>query len=109
VKSLAIIVGEMPFLERFADAIRSGRKTMTARTKRYGNAGDLLRTPCGLIKIVGVGRTTLGNVRDKHWHHEGVDSPEAFEAVWKQLHSRTGFDPERKVWLHRFEFVGDKR
>lgn len=98
----------LPFAERFERALLSGQKTMTARTKRYGNAGDLLETRVGLIRLLGVGRHTLRDIRDRYWREEGATSPSQFVTIWKMLHPRVGFDPDRMVWLHRFELVSNE-
>lgn len=96
----------IPFQPKFADPIRSGRKTTTARTRRYGEPGFRLRTSFGFdIVITAVQKTPLAVVRDLYWKQEGVDSPEEFEAVWNSLHPRKGFDSEQEVWLHHFHVL----
>lgn len=96
----------LPFMIRFHAAIREGTKTHTFRPRRYGQPGDRLKTPCGVIKLIAVTRTTAAFVRDNHWADEGVDSPEEFVHVWNILHPRKGFDPATKGYLHHFEYEG---
>ena len=98
----------LPFQAEFEEAIRSGRKTMTTRTRRYGKVGDILDTPFGAVRLLDVRRVCLGAVR-VHWYwDEGFDGPYRFEAAWARLHPRKGFDPDQRVWLHEFEFHGEK-
>lgn len=100
-------VRELPFLPRFESAIRAGEKTATARTKRFGSAGDALVTPAGIpLRLLEVTRVPLAYVRNCCWKEEGCDSPEAFEDVWRKIHPRAGFRPDQMVYLHRFEVVG---
>ncbi len=98
-----VIRAAMPFRARFAEAIRDGRKTATTRTQRYGWPGDRLETPFGVIRLRDVYEQTLGWVANHLWREEGVESPEAFIAVWRSLH-RGSWDQRRVVWVHRFEF-----
>jgi hypothetical protein len=93
-------------MPRFHGDIREGTKTRTFRSKRYGQPGDRLKTPCGVIKLLAVTRTTAAFVRDNHWQDEGCDSPEDFVQVWTIVHPRKGFDPDYKGYLHHFEYEG---
>ena len=95
---------ERPFLPEFEDAVLSGRKTLTSRTRRYPK-GEVLQSPFGRIRILSVVRVTLGGVRDLYWREEGCESPQDFERVWKQIHPRAGFRPKQLVWLRQFEVV----
>jgi len=97
----------LPFLPRFVPYIRAGDKTMTARSKPYGKAGDVLRTPAGPVRLLSVRHVCLGFVRDFCWDQEGLNSPQEFEEVWRQIHPKAGFDPGRKVYLHHFEHIGE--
>ena len=97
----------IPFLPGFHEPIRARRKTMTARTRKYGNPGDYLRSPAGLLRLVDVDRIPLRVVAERYWRQEGVDGPEDFARVWKQIHPQRGFQPEDLVWLHEFEIVAD--
>lgn len=94
----------MPFYDRFVEPIRSGEKIVTARTRRWGNAGDLLQTPAGVIRLLAVYKRMLGEVRDQWYLREGCASPEDFEAVWKTIHPRRGFRYNDLVYLHEFEY-----
>lgn len=95
----------IPFLPRFHDDVRSGRKTLTARTKRYGAPGDLLQGPGCVLRLVEVGPMPLAHVAESHFSEEGCESPDEFRAVWTQIHPRRGWEPHRLVHLHRFEVV----
>jgi len=59
------------------------------------------------FRITYVSQIFLWLVAKQWYQDEGCKSPEEFEQVWKALHPRRGFDPNQKVWLHRFVRVYD--
>ena len=95
----------LPFLPRFKQPILTGEKTKTARTKKYGEPGDLLDTPFGTVRLLAVERVPLAEVAAKHFAQEGLTSPEAFEVVWCDIHPGRGFVPTDLVYLHTFQMV----
>ena len=96
----------IPFLPEFLPKIRSGVKTATSRTKRYGRPGEVLEATDGIrIQLREVRETTLRNVSQYYFRQEGVSTPREFIAIWEALHSATGWTPNRKVWLHLFRYV----
>lgn len=91
-----------PFDPRFKEGLLSGSKTLTSRTKKLGNKGDTFRAFGGYFLLELVWREKLRRVRDLYYEEEGCSSPEEFEEVWKSLHPRKGFDPDLKIWVHKF-------
>jgi hypothetical protein len=97
---MAAALVEVPFLPRFNTPIALGAKRATARNKRYGRVGDVLKLPGGTGVLLYQERVTLGFVRDHMWRIEGVDGPAEFQAIWAELHPRVGWREHQKVWLH---------
>lgn len=95
----------LPFLPEFHEAIRGGRKTVTTRSEAYGAAGEIVDSPVGPLRLLEVRPERLHVVAHDHWREEGVESPEAFIAIWNRLHPRRGFEPDALRVLHRFEVV----
>jgi len=93
---------QIPFRPEFKDALLEGRKTMTARTKKYGNRGDQFEAFEVPFVILNVVERTLKEVADKFYKEEGVESPEAYKAKWAEIHPIKGFDPQQIVYLHSF-------
>ena len=93
----------IPFLPEFIPLIRDGKKTCTARTKRYGASLDVVDSPAGPLLILLVKRIPLSFIRDHYWEEEGVSNPDEFVRTWERLHPRAGFDGKRLVWLHVFQ------
>jgi len=95
----------LPFRPEFEEAIRSGVKTMTSRTRRYGRVGDVLDTPFGPVRLVRVDRLPLVDVACDRFGDEGFGTPVAFTEAWARIHPRKGFVPNQLVWVHEFELV----
>lgn len=95
----------IPFHPMFEKPLRNGTKTMTARTKRKGDVGDTFVAFGRTFILTEVRKVQLHVVRG-YYMHEGCDSPEHFEAVWKRIHPRRGYRPDDWVWLHEFDWAG---
>lgn len=98
---------ELPFYDRFIEPIKEGRKTMTARTKIYGEPGDVLDTPVGPVEIIRVIKAKLHVIKSYYYFLEGFESPADFVKCWEEIHPRKGYQPDWEVWLHQFRYVGD--
>jgi len=95
----------LPFQSHFHAAIRDGRKTMTCRSKKYGEAGDVVDSPIGPLRFTKVEPVKLGVVADDHWRNEGCNSTRDFIQVWNQIHPRKRFHADTIVFAHTFEVV----
>ena len=107
---------KIPFLPEFKEAILSGKKTATTRSKRYGKPGDILSmfsngfifTPQADSHVLThVVQVPLYVVASFFYKEEGLDSPEAFIEVWDRIHRRKKYEDDQKlkVWLHLFRGV----
>ncbi|MEE9401291.1 MAG: hypothetical protein V3V32_04655 [Dehalococcoidia bacterium] len=96
------------FKSRFRWPLLNGIKTCTARTRKMASVGDTFEAFGATFEIVLLERPTLLTIRDKMWVAEGCDSPADFEAIWRSLHPRMGFQPDRKVSVHHFKLVDCK-
>ena len=97
-------VVNIPFRPSFKDALVSGTKTCTARTKRYGAGGDRFLAFDQWFDLKSVTEEPLHVVADL-WQQEGCTSREHFIEVWESIHPGTGYRPEQMVFLHRFQLV----
>lgn len=93
----------IPFRPDFKEALLSDRKTATTRTKPYGKAGDRFWAVGALFELQDVSQVSLSFVAHGLWREEGLSSSEEFMHVWKQIHPLRGYDPDQRVWLHRFK------
>ena len=93
---------EIPFLERFRDALLEGRKTATSRYQRLAEPGDRFQAFGAVFRVTAVQKETVAHVAEWLWLREGVDSREEFLEIWRQLHPRRPEPLEDEVWVHDF-------
>jgi len=92
----------IPFSSQFKEAMLSGKKHMTTRTKRYGQVVDVFDAFGATFLILAVEKRELSNVAVYHFKDEGFDCMSDFVNCWIKIHPRKGFDGDQKVWIHRF-------
>lgn len=90
------------FRPTFAHAMRQGRKTCTSRPLKMASPGDTFIAFGAEFKVVRVEPRTLAQVRERLFQQEGCTTPGDFEAIWRSIHPRVGFEPQRMVWVHHF-------
>lgn len=94
---------KLPFLPQFKNPMLSGQKTITSRTRRYGQTGDTFLAWGEVFELREVIGVLLSSVRNRYYQQEGFPSPEAFQACWEALHPVKGYDPEQAVFAHSFQ------
>lgn len=92
----------IPFREDMQAAILRGAKTMTTRSKRYGEVGDFFKLGGRFYRLVSVRRVELGAIAHAYYRQEGCATPAEFRDIWVQIHPRKGWTPMEKKWLHEF-------
>lgn len=97
----------VPFKTQFRDMMLSGKKTMTSRTKRYGEVGDTFDGFGATFQITNVMRCSLLLVANEYYLEEGCNSDYDFVQLWKQIHPRKGFMPNQMVYVHTFEKLNE--
>lgn len=95
----------IPFNHTDPAALSSGRKTATTRTARYGETGTTFEAFDMQFVLTGVYRVQLGDVARYYFQQEGLDSPQEFIRVWRKIHPRSEYDPEKSVYLHLFRRI----
>ena len=93
----------IPFTPQMKEAVLSGSKTATTRTKQYGKRGDTFRLSNESFILTAVRRVLLGYVIYRFYGREGFNSPESFIEYWKKLHPGPAYIYHQKVFLHLFE------
>jgi len=96
----------IPFRADMLQLVKTGRKTATTRTRRYGEVGDVLECKDGLqIQLTAVQPMPLGSVATHCYLAEGFESPEAFIAAWKDIYPKRGFRAGDIIYYHVFKKV----
>lgn len=80
----------------------TGKKTMTTRSKKYGDMGDTFEIFGQKFIIKNIVKLRVGVVAYTYYDAEGLNSPEEFIEIWKKIHPMVGFQPDRKYWAHIF-------
>jgi hypothetical protein len=83
----------------------SGRKTGTSRNQKYGDTGDSFEIRGVLFEIIKTSRVTLEFVAKSKYREEGFNSPEEFINIWKKIHYKLGWTPDKLVWFHEYKRV----
>ena len=96
------MIVQIQFRGQFKEAMLDGRKTMTCRTKRYGEVGDWFSAFDHDFSLTHVMRMQLGHVISDCFVQEGCSTPQELIEIWDQIHKKIGVVPEQIVWAHCF-------
>lgn len=94
---------KIPFLPRFKEVMLNGKKTMTSRTRKYGEIGDTFKAFEATFQLTNVEKLALFYVANNYYREEGLQSKEEFIEGWEQIHPRKGYDSNQIVWVHVFK------
>lgn len=97
----------IPFNEWSLERLLDGRKTATSRNKKYGKAGDVFIIRKKVFKLISIEKMKLIIIAKFHYKEEGAKYPEEFIEIWKQIHPKRGWEPDKRVWFHKFEQIYD--
>ncbi len=97
--------GAFPFRPYWKDKMLSGQKTCTSRPSRYFFKDNKFMAFGAIFELIKVERLSLEHVATVLYKDEGCDSPDAFIAVWNDIHHIKGYVPEQVVWVHHFRLV----
>ena len=93
---------EIKFRPFFKDAMVSGQKVMTCRSKKMGQPGDTFTIFDHTFAIRHVFRVRLRYVVSDSFQQQGGKSYQELIEIWKGIHPAKGYDPEEIVWAHCF-------
>lgn len=97
----------IPFKNEMKQAILSGKKNCTSRTRKYGKVGDYFVIDTRKFALDNIAPMTLSEIAHMLYKREGFDSPGAFKDYWCKIHPIKKFDPHQKVYVHFFEELPD--
>ena len=93
------------FKKDLAQKIHQNKKTCTSRLNQSGDVGDVFEVWYNgkkkTCKITNVEIHAAGYVRDNLWKEEGMNSPEEFENIIKEIYGK--FDKMMILYVHFFK------
>jgi len=95
---------KIPFLERFREPMLNGIKTMTSRTRKYGEVGDTFDVFGSTFQITQVCRLELGDIAS-FWKEEGCQTLDDFVKTWEKIHPNRPYRLSDRFYVHRFKKV----
>lgn len=96
----------IPFKEQFRDAMLSGTKTATSRTKRYGWPNDTFEAFGQTFVITDVYRLPVFRVAHYLHKEEGFENKGDFWQTLREILPR--LSEGAKVYVHRFKIKGEE-
>ena len=92
---------KIPFRAMFQEAMLTGKKTCTLRTKKYGQAGDTFEVFGTAFELIAVCPTTDRLGINYLYRLEGFNQPGELWKVWDKIHPR--LDRDSVVFAHFFK------
>jgi hypothetical protein len=100
---------EIDRLVRNAKLVRAalaGEKTEQRRDGVYGYPGESFELEGQPFEIVSLTHDRLGDMTDADAASEGFPDLESYRSLIIRMHRGMEWDPEHRVWVHRFQRVG---
>lgn len=104
----------MPFVPQLAESVLDGRTFFTFRYRVhpfYPKVGERFSAHCNRLALPGVFlcrrriKSSIGEVKDKHWKQIGVASPEAYEELMKLILKTSELERDKVGYLYIFERI----
>ncbi len=83
-------------------AALSGQKTEQRRDGVYGYPGETFELEGRTFEIVSLTHDRLGDMTDVEASAEGFEDLESYRSLIVRMHRGMEWDPEHRVWVHRF-------
>ena len=97
---------EIPFNSWSRSRLNNFTKNATSRNTRYGEPRDVFELENKRYEIVFVVRLPLWFIA-KHLHvTEGCFNENEFIEVWRDIHPKAGWTPNKIVYYHYFKCIG---
>ena len=91
--------------KRLVDAALEGRKTEQRRDGVYGYPGETFELAGQSFEMTGLTHDRLGDMGEADAKAEGYESLDAYRDLILRMHRGMEWDPEHRVWVHRFRRV----
>jgi len=87
------------------EAALAGRKTEQRRDGVYGYPGETFELEGETFEITGLTRDRLGDMTEASARAEGYATLADYRDLILRMHKGMQWDPEHRVWVHRFRRV----
>ncbi len=91
--------------KRLVDATVAGQKTEQRRDGVYGYPGETFDLEGRTFEITSLTHDRLGDMTDADARAEGFGDLESYRSLIVRMHRGMEWDPEHRVWVHRFREV----
>lgn len=91
--------------KKLVDATLAGRKTEQRRDGVYGYPGETFTLDDRTFEIVSLTHDRLGDMTTSDAEAEGFPDLESYKALIVRMHRGMEWDPEHRVWVHRYREV----
>lgn len=91
--------------KRLVEAVLSGQKTEQRRDGVYGYPGESFELDGRQFEIVSLTHDRLGDMGEEEARAEGFESFDQYKSLIVRMHGGMKWDPEHRVWVHRFREV----
>lgn len=91
--------------KKLIDAVLSGRKTEQRRNGVYGYPDECFELEGRTFRITSLTHDRLGDMGEAGATAEGFESLEDYRALILRMHRGMEWEPEHRVWVHRFSEV----
>ena len=91
--------------KKLVEAALSGSKTEQRRDGVYGLPGETFELEGHTFKIMSLTHERLGDMKDDNAHAEGFPDLESYRSLIIRMHQGMEWDPDHRVWVHRFRKV----
>ena len=102
-KSVKVI--DLRFRPFFRPLLLDGRKTMTSRTRKFGDPGDQFLAFGAIFEFTHVFRISVGYMISDCFRQEGCASVQELMKIWNDIHPQTGIVNHQIVWAHIFRRI----
>ncbi len=92
---------------RLVTAALEGRKTEQRRDGVYAYPGETFELDGKLFELVSLTHDRLGDMVEEDALAEGFESLDQYRALILRMHKGMEWDPDHRVWVHRFRACGE--
>ncbi len=95
--------------KRLVDAVLARSKTEQRRDGVYGHPGETFDLEDRTFEITSLTHDRLGDMTDDDARAEGFGDLDSYRSFMTHMHQGMEWNPDHRVWVHRFREVRQER